>query len=88
MFQPREDFSDSLGGGESRPRFLLNIWGQVTCKMSVESSHFPDKLGRVNNSSVRKRFNQDKLFIIKHLSGKGGYFRTKLGRHITATSRL
>ena len=79
MFQPREDFSDSLGGGESRPRFLSNIWGQVTCKMSVESSHFPDKLGRVNNSSVRKRFNPDKLFITKHLSGKRRAFPDKIG---------
>ena len=43
---------------------------QVTCKMSVESSHFPDKLGRVNNSSARKRFNPDKLFMTEHLSGK------------------
>ena len=79
MFQSREDFSDSLGGGESRPRFLSNIWGQVTCKMSVESSHFPDKLGRVNNSFVRKRFNWDKLFITKHLSGKRRVFPDKIG---------
>lgn len=79
MFQPREDFSDSLGGGESRPRFLSNIWGQVTCKMSVKSSHFQDKLGRVNNLSGRKRFNQDKLFITKHLSGKRRVFPDKIG---------
>ena len=88
MFQPREDFSDSLGGGESLPRFLSNIWGQVTCKMSVESSHFPDKLGRVNNSSVRKRFNLDKVvhnqaFIRKKvgISGQnwGGISQQRVG---------
>ena len=49
--QPLEDFSDSLGGGENRPRFLSNIWGQVTCKMSVESSHFPDKIGEAYHSN-------------------------------------
>lgn len=47
--------------------------------MSVESSHFPDKLGRVNNSFVRKRFNRDKLFITKHLSGKRRVFSDKIG---------
>ena len=47
--------------------------------MSVESSHFPDKLGRVNSSFVRKRFNRDKVFITKHLSGKRRVLPDKIG---------
>lgn len=46
--------------------------------MSVESSHFPDKLGRVNNCPEENVLIR-KLFITKHLFGKRRVFPDKIG---------